>query len=227
MLRRMGRKSRPSETPVGQQIQQRRKELGLSLERVGQITGLSKQRLSQIERGEANANKFSADTLLSIAQFLGVDEANLVPGHNPKKNGKSPLERGPVIRRSCPLIAWSKATVYVGNMGAVLSEGVEAWYPCPVECSPETFVLRVRGASMEPKFRDGEHIFVDPGVPASADKYVIAYVEHSDQPILRQVILEGGRRYLRPANPLWPEPIIELTSHITIVGVVVYKGEPV
>lgn len=199
----------------------------LSLEQVGQLTGLTKQRLSQIERGEADPNNFSGATLVAIAQFLGEEEANLVPGHKAKKNGTTALERGPVIRRNCPLIPWSKAQGYAGNMGAVLSEGVEAWYPCPVECSTETFVLRVRGASMEPRFHDGEHIFVDPGVPASSEKYVIAHIHGSEEPVLRQVILEGGRRFLRPCNPMWPEPIIELNYNITIVGVVVYKGEPV
>jgi SOS-response transcriptional repressor LexA len=219
----MGRKAQPAVSSIGRKLRHRREKLGLSQEEAGMRLGLSKQRISQIERGESH--EFSGTTLVALGQFLEEDETNLVPGST--KKGKKALDRGPVIQRRCPLISWRKALEHSRNMAAVLSEDVEAWYPCPVECGPSTFVLKARGASMEPKFRDGEHIFVDPSMPASAEKYVIVQVEGSEEPLLRQIILEAGRRYLRPVNALWPEPIIEVNAQTTIIGVVVYKGEPV
>ena len=221
----MGRRSHPTTSALGKKVRHKRKEEGLSLERLGQRLGISKQGLSFIENGTTKTLR--GETLVKLSQWLGEDSANLVLSDRPTKKRDLRLERGASIRRNCPLIEWSKVSEWQKNMGAVLSEDVEAWYPCPVECSPSTFVLKVRGVSMEPKFKDGEHIFVDPTMPASADKYVIAHVEGSLEPVLRQVVLEGGRRFLRPTNSHWPEAILEINSRVSIVGVVIYKGEPV
>ena len=96
---------------------------------------------------------------------------------------------------------------------------------CPVECSPETFVLRVRGASMEPKFREGELIFVDPRAPVEHGKFVVVRLEESNEVTFKQLILEEGKKYLKTLNPDWPNRIIEVNPDTPICGVIVFKGE--
>ena len=96
---------------------------------------------------------------------------------------------------------------------------------CPVKCSEETFVLRVRGASMEPKFREGELIFVDPLAPVSHGKFVVVRLEESNEVTFKQLILEEGKKYLKTLNPDWPNRIIEVTPDISVCGVIVFKGE--
>ena len=98
---------------------------------------------------------------------------------------------------------------------------------CPVECSPETFVLRVRGASMEPKFREGELIFVDPQAPVEHGKFVVVRLEESNEVTFKQLILEEGKKYLKTLNPDWPNRIIEVKPDTPICGVIVFKGEAV
>jgi SOS-response transcriptional repressor LexA len=99
--------------------------------------------------------------------------------------------------------------------------------PCPVRCSKDTFVLRVRGESMEPKFHDGDLIFVDPQVSPDSGKYVVVRIEDSHEATFKQLIVEGDRQYLKALNPDWPHRIIEVNSNATICGVVVFKGEVV
>ena len=96
---------------------------------------------------------------------------------------------------------------------------------CPVKCSEETFVLRVRGASMEPKFREGELIFVDPLAPVSHGKFVVVRLEVSNEVTFKQLILEEGKKYLKTLNPDWPNRIIEVTTDTPICGVIIFKGE--
>ena len=86
-------------------------------------------------------------------------------------------------------------------------------------------MLRVKGASMEPKFGNGDLIFVDPEKTAANGKYVVVRFAGSDEAEFKQLIVEGGRRYLKALNPDWPNRIIELNSNATICGVVVFKGE--
>jgi SOS-response transcriptional repressor LexA len=80
---------------------------------------------------------------------------------------------------------------------------------------------------MEPKFHDGDLIFVDPLVSAQSCRYVVVRLEHPQEATFKQLIVEGGRRYLKALNPDWPNRIIEMDSDATICGVVVFKGEVV
>ncbi|MGE0484231.1 MAG: LexA family protein [Gammaproteobacteria bacterium] len=123
------------------------------------------------------------------------------------------------------LISWDKATQWPTISGNFSAGEAEDLLPCPVRCSQNTFVLRVRGESMEPKFHDGDLIFVDPDVEPISGKYVVVQFEHSQEASFKQLIVEDGQKYLKAANPDWPQRIIELDKSATICGVVVFKGE--
>src|SRR3546814_5556039 len=53
----------------------------------------------------------------------------------------------------------------------------DEWMPCPKAHGPNTFALRVRGVSMEPKYRDGAVIFVDPARQADHLRNVVVRME--------------------------------------------------
>lgn len=134
---------------------------------------------------------------------------------------------GPDLRSLHPLISWVQA----GNWYEVSESFVPAYgaelLPCPVRCSPESFVLRVRGSSMEPKFHEGDLIFVDPNVAADHGKYVVVRLDESNEATFKQLIIEDGKQYLKALNPDWPNRIIEVDEEATICGVIVFKGEVV
>ena len=127
---------------------------------------------------------------------------------------------------ACPLLSWDEAGVG-SDVSGTGPDGARATYRCPVRCGPETYVLRVRGAGMEPRFRKGELLYVDPGVPPEAGRYVVASREAGGEAMLRQLVESAGRRYLRALNPDWPQPVIEAGEAVCVRGVVVFKGESV
>lgn len=134
---------------------------------------------------------------------------------------------GPDIRSLHPLISWVQAGEW-----SEISEGYVPPYetellPCPVRCSEQTFVLRVHGVSMEPKFHEGDLIFVDPEATPVHGKYVVVQLDESNEATFKQLIVEADRQYLKALNPDWPNRIIEVNAAATIVGVVVFKGEVV
>jgi SOS-response transcriptional repressor LexA len=134
---------------------------------------------------------------------------------------------GPDLRSLHPLISWVQA----GNWYEISESFVPAYgaelLPCPVSCSPESFVLRVRGSSMEPKFHEGDLIFVDPNVSPDHGKYVVVRLDESNESTFKQLIIEEGKQYLKALNPDWPNRIIEVDEEATICGVIVFKGEVV
>ena len=134
-------------------------------------------------------------------------------------------EPGPALHSMQPLISWVQAGEWAEIAGNFDIGEAEDLLPCPVRCSPDTFVLRVRGESMEPKFHDGDLIFVDPKVSPDSGKYVVVRIEDLHEATFKQLIVEGGHQYLKAVNPDWPKRIIEVNANATICGVVVFKGE--
>jgi SOS-response transcriptional repressor LexA len=41
----------------------------------------------------------------------------------------------------------------------------------------------------------------------------------------KQLIIEGGRHYLKALDPAWPDRITEMDEATLVCGVVVFKGE--
>ena len=88
-------------------------------------------------------------------------------------------------------------------------------------------MLRVRGESMEPRFRDGDLIFVDPAVSPDHGRFVVVRREDSNEATFKQLIVEGEHKYLKTPNPDWPQRIIPIDSGAITCGVVDSKGEVV
>lgn len=77
---------------------------------------------------------------------------------------------------------------------------------------------------MEPKYQDGDIIFVDPDVAPSHGSHVVVRLGDEQEATFKQLVLEGSRRFLRALNPDWPGPkLIEIDGNATIVGVVIGK----
>ena len=202
-------------------------------------------RLQNLRRLIAEAGSLSA-----LARRAGVSRAYLArvragtpyPSGNPRRMGDrvaAKLERamdrpvgwmdGPPRRARTPLppgegfpvVSWVQA----GNWTEAREFPADAArLHCPLPCGPDTFVLRVAGQSMAPRFPEGDYIFVDPDVPAENGRFVV--VRRDDGATFKQLVEEDGRRFLRAANPDWPEPIVEVDAHASICGVVVFQGRP-
>lgn len=134
------------------------------------------------------------------------------------------------MRGFVPLISWVQAGAWCEMQEPFELEDAEAWLPCVISHSSTTFALRVRGLSMfnpheRRSFREGDIIFVDPARDYENGSLVIVKLANSKEATFKQLVVEGERRFLKPLNPSWPDPIIELPSDATICGVVVSKVE--
>ena len=85
----------------------------------------------------------------------------------------------------------------------------------------EPFALRVMGDSMEPEFKDGTVIIIDPAGVVKHGSYVIA--AQGEEYIFRQLVFEDGQMLLRALNDTYP--ILSLTGGTDdIKGVVVQQA---
>lgn len=86
----------------------------------------------------------------------------------------------------------------------------------------EAFALMVLGDSMEPEFREGEIVIIEPAGLATDGSYVLAHVD--DDWIFRQLLQREGGWRLAPLNPAYPARDIDDLSPVR--GVIIQKSVP-
>ncbi len=94
-----------------------------------------------------------------------------------------------------PLISWVQAGHWQElDWNFAVEHAGEVW-PCPVGCSDETFVLRVKGQSMEPRFNEGDLIFVDPHAEPGHKTFIVVRSNDSMEATFKQLIGRTLTRY--------------------------------
>ncbi|RWU18089.1 peptidase S24 [Pseudomonas alkylphenolica] len=216
---------------IGNRIAKRMHELGMSGGELARKSGVPQPTIHRILTGTSASPR--QENVEKIARVLGVTTEWLWKGEGSPTlvtSLQSNIEAGPKVRGFVPLISWVQAGAWCEMQEPFELENVESWLPCAVSHSSTTFALRVRGLSMfnpheRRSFRDGDIIFVDPAKDYENGSLVIAKLADSKEATFKQLVLEGDRQFLKPLNPSWPDPIIELPADALICGVVISKVE--
>ncbi|WP_249348389.1 LexA family protein [Pseudomonas carnis] len=223
---------------IGDRIAQRMHEMNLSEGELGRRSGVPQPTIHRIVTNAVASPRH--ENVEKIAKALKVSSNWLWNGGDQNSQGSNPInspadieqniEPGPAIKGYVPLISWVQAGAWCEVMDVKTLDDAEVWLPCAASHSSQSYALRVRGLSMfnqheRRSFRDGDIIFVDPSKDAENGSLVIAKLVDSQEATFKQLVMEGSRRFLKPLNPAWPEPIIELGHDATICGVVFSKLE--
>lgn len=205
---------------ISERIKQRMTELDIRAVDISKTLKVSKGAVSQWLNGTA---KPSGENLFRLSGLLKCSQEWLISGKGePEAQLVRDTAPGPEFKKKLPLISWVQAGAWSTIVEKHPSQALH--YPCPVACSDRSFVLEVQGISMEPQFRNGDLIFVDPESEWRNGSFVVARLDSEDEATFKQLIIEGGHKYLKPLNPNWPEQIIPINGNCTIVGVVVFAG---
>jgi SOS-response transcriptional repressor LexA len=201
---------------INDRIKSRRKMLGYTQEQLAKIVGVSQNSIHKIEDGTTRKPR----NIIEISKALKCSPDWLLYGR--ENSDFINITQGPNIKGFFPLISWVQAGIWspIEEINVLEAER----FPCPVACSNQTFILKVQGVSMEPTFRDGDLIFIDPETEWRHGAYVVARLDDQNEATFKQLVIEGGKKYLKPLNPNWPEQLIPINGNCTIVGVVVFSG---
>lgn len=210
---------------------QARQRKNLTQEELAIKSGVSQVTIQQLESGRNKSSRKIAD----IANALSVSTDWLAKGITQTRSpmavnfnfgpDKADLELGPNIKGRLPLISWVQAGHWTEIIEQFDPLEADDWIPCPISHSDTSFALRVRGASMDPVFKEGDLIFVDPAREAINGSYVVAIRDNTQEATLKKLVVEGSEQYLMAENPNWPERIIKINDSATICGVVIFKGQ--
>lgn len=210
---------------IGKRIAEARNAKGLNQSELARALGVTPQAVQKWEAGGAPKGA----RLREVADALGVTVEHLLSGASvaPAQQAFPNVEAGPDIRGRVPLISWVQAGSWEQIVDNFSPGDAEDWMPCPRKYGPQTFALRVRGVSMEPKYQDGDIIFVDPDARPEHGKNIVVRLDDEQEATFKQLVLEGDRKFLKPLNPDWPGPkLIQINGNATICGVVIGKWVP-
>ncbi|WP_434779344.1 LexA family protein [Neisseria sp. Ec49-e6-T10] len=185
-----------------------------------QISQLKNRSLNSTGKGKPRS--VGDDLAREIEQKTGKPYGWMDISHEPN------IQEIEIKKGLVPVISWVAAGSWCNIEDPFQPGDADLWLPCPVKHSINTFALRVTGLSMfnplgKPSFEDGDIIFVDPLAVALNKSCVIVRIEDEKEATFKQLIIESGKRYLKPLNPDWPDKIIEVHSEATICGVVIGK----
>lgn len=161
---------------------------------------------------------------LDMAHIFGVNEKWLRTGLGDKYINQSNVAAGPDVTGELPLISWVQAGAWSQTEDPYQMGQAERLLPAPAKCSDRSYILRVRGASMEPEYRDGELIYVDPSREPKHNDDVVVRLNNSNDATFKRLQIDGDRKYLIALNKQYPDPIIPLDEEAVICGVVFFAG---
>lgn len=198
---------------TGERIKYRRKELGLSAEKIADAIGVSPATIYRYEKGDIE--KVPGDVLFSIAKALHTTPAFLMGWE----------EETPIAENIIPIPKMAKIPL-IGKIACgepiTANENLEGFVSAPEEIAAD-FALTCKGDSMiGARIMDGDIVLIrqQPDV----DDGEIAAVLIDNEATLKRVHKKAGCLILNPANPNY-EPIIitgEELNEVRILGKAVY-----
>lgn len=202
---------------LGQRIRARREELGLTQEQIASQIGIKQQSYQAIESGSVKKPRY----LYEISLALKCDMAWLLSGKEKEvKNVK-------VINFEAykvPLISYVQAGVWTESCELRDSTGFE-YIMTSLELSDKAFALQIKGDSMEPEFKEGDLVIVDPSIKPTPGEFVVAMNGESEATFkkYRELGYDEHERMQFELIPLNPDytTISTLNQQIRIIGTMV------
>jgi SOS-response transcriptional repressor LexA len=200
---------------IGRFIHRKRAEQGLSARQLAGMVGVSDAHIIYIEKAQRKAG-FAKVVNILAALGVGLDEMMREIGRDDINVEPAPRGRAHEI----PVVTWVTAGMWREVCDAFEPGDADEWIESDLR-GRNVFALRVTGDSMEPEFKDGEVIIVNPHVEAVPGDYIV--VKNPDEEAtFKQLKRYGSRWVLHPLNPRYPDQEVS-RGEFRIIGRVVKK----
>lgn len=203
-------------------FEQKRLESGMTKAQFAELADMSPAMLSQLIGDNPNRNV--GDRLARKIETALSLPSGWMDSLHPKENASNVAFRGlHEPKGSYPVISWVSAGEWMEAVEPYHRKAVERWYDTTVDCSEDSFWLEVKGDSMTSpgglSIPEGAAILVDPEIEPRNGKLVVAKLEQDNEATFKKLVIDAGRRFLKPLNPQYP--MVEINGNCKIIGVVV------
>lgn len=137
--------------------------------------------------------------------------------------GNNNVRKHPGFKFQVPLITMVQVGVggWLESINSFQPEDDKKMMETEAKVGPNAYALRVEGDSMAPEFPEGTTIIVDPDIKPKHGDYVIIRLDSKEHVTFKQLIIDSGRKYLKPFNERYP--LIEVSKTDTFCGVIKEK----
>lgn len=198
---------------MNEKIHMLRKQLGLTLEDVGNLVGVGKSTVRKWENGDiANMRR---DKIAKLAAALHTSPAYLMGWDEPQTEQ-------PTLPSGCFPIHMNKIPL-VGSIACgtpiLASENIEEHVDIPDDIHAD-FALRCKGDSMlgiKVQIHDGDVVYIRK--QDDVDNGTIAAVLIGDEATLKRVYKKKGKLILQPENPDY-EPLVYIDQELEDIRII-------
>ncbi|QLO85828.1 LexA family transcriptional regulator [Citrobacter sp. RHBSTW-00944] len=203
-------------------LEERQRDSGMSKAQFAESIDTSPATLSQLMGDNPNRN-IGDKMARKIESALNLPFGWMDVLHNQVNESNVTYRGVNDVRGSFPVISWVSAGQWMEAVEPYHRRAIDRWYDTTVECSEDSFWLDVRGDSMTApvglSLPEGAAILIDPEVEPINGKLVVAKLEGDNEVTFKKLVIDAGRRFLKPLNPQYP--MIEINGNCKIIGVVV------
>lgn len=180
--------------------------------------GVKQQTIQKICSGIIKRSKY----LHEIAQELDVNVHWLLNGTSSKK------EQGRVVKPSNTLFVPLLEAREILQWDKLKEDEnfcqTKTLLPVLPTLNPDSFGFKVLGDSMSSQHKhsipDEAIVIVDPAGEVKHDNFVLVYLHELNDVVVRQISIEGTRKYLKVLNEKYPDPILPLQAKDKVLGVI-------
>lgn len=199
------------------------KRNGVSQETLAEHIGITKGAVSHWLNARREP---SIEDIAKIMSYLGLQgfEVNRDGTIRDRSPASNISYHGPnVTMGRYPVLSWVSAGDWMEAVEPYHRKAIERWMDTSVDCSGSSFWLDVKGDSMTApvglSIPEGMVILVDPEVEPRSGKLVVAKLDTENEATFKKLVIDAGRKFLKPLNPQYP--MIEINGNFRIIGVVV------
>lgn len=176
--------------------------------------GVTPQAVSGWERGE---DAPTTENLIKMSELYGVPIDWLT-----KRPGAHAVTPGGMQATRVPMISRIKAGLWSPQWTPYEPGHADSFLYTDVQVSDQAFSLEIDGTSMEPEFRSGDAVIIDPRIVPRPGDYVVAKIDSDDEATFKKYRPKGGGIIeLVPLNPDWPVLVIDSDHQGKIIGTMI------
>lgn len=210
-------KSAAKNQPICTILRKLMDESGLLESELARQVGLPQTTVNRLLLGGTSDPR--AYTLKPIADFFGVTIGQLC-GFEPMSSYRIPGTTNPIHQAawcSIPIIQWDKLPSWIFEKNKLTPFNHPSWITTERQMSQNSFALASL-SFMEPRFRKGSTLIVDPQLNFKDGHFVILALD-GIQPTARRILIDGSDVLLRSFDQ--NQPLIKLKKDHHIYGVIV------
>jgi len=195
---------------TGERMKQRRKEIGLSAEKVAERLGVSPATIYRYEKGDIE--KVPVDIFAELAKILQTTPAYLMGWEEQPEPKKPTIPPG---FQPMPEMDWVPLVGRIACGTPITAEENVEQMVCVPSRWHSTFTLTCKGDSMEPRIHDGDLVAIRS--QPEVEQGEIAAVRIGEEATLKHVYLHENFIELRPENPAFESIILTKEEMNTVV----------